>query len=256
MSLQPKIYADGYRMVMVYPATWTCEKCGFRWASRLKALDVNVVVSEEDENVCPQSNHEGCDGGVGQKAPEKHIIYRDRRCGVTWPGPRNPGYLCVFGQREDQSPTVYKQTDLLVEAEEENTERFFDKISAAMKKLHCTWLLADRSDKFDTVLYSLSHYMTKRNLAYQVLGMEDTGGFEEARPVVDDMIKNDQLSIPKGTILRGQSGRITPIDLHTKDRVGPEERFWAMNAMNFCVVSWVAYPWKKPGKQKPPDIRR
>jgi len=250
MSFQPKIYADKYRMVMVWPATWTCEGCGFRWSARLKALDVNVVVSGEDENRCEKCSH------FGVKTPERQVIYRDRRCGVTWPGANNPGYFVIFGQQDAPSPTVYKQTDMLVEAEEENMERFFDKLTAGIKKLYCTWVLCDRNAKHDHTLYSLADYIRKRHIKLQLLGVEDICGFEESRPIIDDMIKNDQLFIPTGTILRGQSGRLTPQDLHIRDRVGPEERFWAVNAMHYCVASWRAYPWKKPGKQEQPRIQR
>ena len=49
--LEPKIYAERHEMVMVFPPKWVCEgeTCGHRWAARLKALDVNVIVATTDD---------------------------------------------------------------------------------------------------------------------------------------------------------------------------------------------------------------
>ncbi len=249
-ALVPKIYGDKGRMVMVFPPKWVCQGCGHPWASRLKALDVNVIVPDTDENICPLC------GQPGSKQPEQQYEYRERRCGVTWPGPRNPGYVVVFGQRNEVSGFVYRQTDMLGEGEEDNMERFFDLIIEAMRKFHCTWLCCDRSEKYDTQLFAFGRHVAKRNFKIDIVDMSGIGGFEEARPIVDDMIRDDLLFIMKGSRLRQQSGRLTPVDLHTKDRVGPEERFWSVNAMHFVLVSWSVYPYRKEGKQQPPKIRR
>jgi hypothetical protein len=59
--------------------------------------------------------------------------------------------------------------------------------------------------------------------------------------LIKQRIMDDDLVVPKETILGRQVGSITPDDLRER----PEERFYSVMALVRVISSFEYYPWKK-----------
>jgi len=181
--------------------------------------------------------------------PPKLHIYLNRRCGLTWPTANNPGYYCLMGLLDEPTLSSIRPLRLINEGEFTDTARLWDRVTKVCKLMHCEWILADLRDEFYGLQLEFTNYVRRRRVeGLRLRDVSDISTFEMARPLIARRADTDTLAIPKHTILRKQLGMITPDDLRQVDYQQPEERFYAVHALNHVVTSYHMYPWHKPKK--------
>ena len=187
--------------------------------------------------------------------PDFQRIFKDRRMGVSWPGPNNPGYFCLMALQEhprrEDGRVAHR---LLNERETTDVEELFKAITIVCKRMKCAWVLADVSKKHDTIYAQFARWLRERSVDYfRLHDASDYGGIEEALSAMNDLIggpddpeERNALYVPTTTILGRQLSDINPEDLHLIDKTKVEERFYAAHAMSYVITSWQLYPFRKP----------
>ena len=171
-------------------------------------------------------------------------VFCDRRMGITFPGPNNTGYLCQFGLEDIETTMGYSPLVLLAERTGDDRDKFFDKIIGTASKWACYDLYAEITT--ESLERAFSVYCKSRNI--QGLRLFDTSewsDFNEAFPVIVARAKRGMLELGKNTILKGQYDSMRPEDIHTAERILPNERWYAVNALNHMILSYELFPIKK-----------
>lgn len=187
--------------------------------------------------------------------------YCDRRMGITWPGPMNPGYYCIFGL-EDWLDPVSHERRLVLLAEKEvpnNLDEFFSAFRNACV-VYSAWnvyALGTGAREFYFDAYSV--YAKKMGAwasNIRLNDISDLSSFEAGRSIASNRAKKRALVVPKGTVLRGQMEAVTPENCRTSEGMDPITRWYAAAAMNHVLVSHDFYPWVRPENHKPLYDRR
>lgn len=178
-------------------------------------------------------------------------IFNDRRAALTWPGPKNDGYFCIFGLQDvvthrDKAPLV-----LMVEGSFKDQDQMFSSIITHMRSLDCSKLYGDCSQEFRNNEIAFDRFVRRWNA--KGIGLYDTsefdgykssyGGFKAARAPIDEHGRDGLLKIHPNTQLASDLQVIQDDDYG----VGYTwERFPALNAFNYIIMSYVISPWEKP----------
>jgi len=184
----------------------------------------------------------------------------DRRCGFQWPTVENPGYFCILGLLDEPTMDGRVPRILLAEAESVVQDQFFEQMLAQCKKWGCKRLFGDLSNRWaahEAALYAFGRKRGVRGL--EVQNAVEFGDFEQARPVIRKYAKKHEdekqgalrcNSIAfkfADTIQQKQLSTMTPADFQGH----PEQRFYAVAALNYVLMSWEMFPWIKPSRDEP-----
>ena len=181
---------------------------------------------------------------------KSHLIkvYLDMRMGMTWPTATNPGYACIVGVLDEPHP-VYgiKPLELLGEVEEKDTKRYFETVAASAKHFCCDKLLADTSDEHVNMVISFTRFVRKnRTPNIRLINAKDFTGFEAARSIIERYNNKKHNAF----YIRPHRNPIIAKDLKTFDardlKGKPEEKYYALHALNHVLTSYNLYPWRKP----------
>ena len=178
--------------------------------------------------------------GKARRVDAYHVI----RAGISWPRPDSPGYYCIFGLKDERTFLNKKPLVLLDEDEQSTLDRFFERLVIRTKKYQCEMAFANLENNigFES---SLRRFVDERKM--EALLPRDSSEFENVTygtVLINQKLRNEELVIPKNSILARQVGSMTPDDL--KDR--PEERFYAVMAMLRVLGSFEYYPWRRNGR--------
>ena len=204
-----------------------------------------------------KDGHRHCVSISREGHPQELSVYNDRRCAVTFPTSHNTGYYCLFGLKDVITHRDKLPLQLLSEAESTDQNKIYDKLTVAMRKYHCTHVYADCSKDFQSSEVEFGRFLEKRGIKW--LSMYDASefegfnttyaGFEAARAPIDEQGRLGLLEIPERSILRRQLKDYSMED--TKQ--DPARRFYALNAFNHIIMSYVLSPWVSPGKSHAMD---
>ena len=182
-------------------------------------------------------------------------VFKDRRMGITFPGPNNTGYLCLFGLEDVETTMGYSPLVLLAERTESDRDKFFNKILGVSKRWSCSDLYADMDKTTESLERSFSSFFRGKNVrGVRLFDAGEWSDFQEALPAIVARARRGMLELGKKTILKGQYDGMTPDDLHTREQVLPNERWFAVNAMNHVVLSYELFP--VPKKKEPMIYKR
>lgn len=180
-------------------------------------------------------------------------VYLDRRCAMTFPTANNPGYFCLFGLKDVVTHRDKLPLKLLAEAQSPDQDRLFEKLVMACRKMNCPYVYADCDKDFRSSEVEFGRFLQRKNIRFMSLydasefeGFNSTyAGFEAARAPIDEYGRKGLLDIPRKSILFGQ------MDSMYSDTFGsnPAQRFYAVNAFNHLIMSYVLSPWERPGSE-------
>ena len=173
--------------------------------------------------------------------PRRVDAYHATRAGVSWPGADCPGYYCILGLKNEPSISQSPPIELLDEGELSILEKFYERMLLQGNRYRCESMFGNLEDN-EGFLDSLRRFVRERKLAMPRL--LDSSAFENLNfgiALIKQRLMDDELVVPKGSILGRQVGSITPDDL----REQPEERFYAVMALARVIGSFEYYRWEK-----------
>ena len=193
---------------------------------------------------------------TGTKA---EILFLDRRCGISWPTANRMGYASIWGLEDRRTALgASKPVVLLSEVVDKKSgegrvsrQIFFERILAACHKYHCEWLFADLGEKWEVIIARFDREVGKLRAKVRLYDCHDWLDVEKVRPVIDELIANRLIEIPRQTILYSEMRTFGPSDIRTQDGLSVEERYPAIMAMGAAVTSFDLYPYHKPAAAGP-----
>lgn len=173
--------------------------------------------------------------------PRRVDAYHATRAGVSWPGADCPGYYCILGLKNEPSISQSPPIELLDEGEHSILEKFYERMLLQSNRYRCERIFAKLEDN-EGYLASLRRFIRERKL--EMPRLLDSSVFENLNygvALIKQRLLDDELVVPKGSILGRQVGSITPDDLRERT----EERFYSVMALVRVISSFEYYPWKK-----------
>lgn len=134
--------------------------------------------------------------------PPVHAHFVDRRCGVVWPTTHRPGYFCIIGLEELAERPDWKKREkyatrrlsfplqFLVEGEDRDSQRFFEKLLAQLAQFHCRQVLAylDR----DGLAYGadcMAYFARRGRSDIEAFNVEDFSDIPRGKPLIDAKLR-------------------------------------------------------------------
>ena len=213
------------------------------------------------------------------KGPPVVYTYLDRRAGLSWPGPNNPGYFCLFGLLQERKQPTYGpggseksfmfQRALLAEFQHHDLDRLATSLIRVCTDSWCNWVAADMSDAMYSNWLEIAPLLARSRginvydvpLPPMTTATNAVRRLNKARAIrtdyehqeVDkDKISewHDKITFPLGPqILYPQGVAMTTSGIHTEDKIKPEERHYALAAMYRVIESYKMFPYTKPAPE-------
>ena len=168
----------------------------------------------------------------------------DIKGSLVWPTANSPAYYCIIGQskninRKGKLPLIF-----LGERARELPKDIFKLLKKDSRRLACfeffNDLLKENRDLI-TLFYDFCRYQRINNISLTKAPL--VGKFHLGARLLNEWINDNALQIPKGTILYKQLKQMQVPHAEVK----PEEKFFAVNALQFIIASVERQPWRGVG---------
>lgn len=172
------------------------------------------------------------------------LFCHDIKGSLVWPTANSPAYYCIIGQRKEINRKGKLPLIFLGERQAELPKGIFKMLKKDSKRLAChefyNDLLKENADLI-TLFYDFCRYQRIENISLVKAPL--VGKFHIGARLINEWINDDALQIPKGTILHNQLGKMQGSHLEEK----PQEKFYAVNALQFIAASVESQPWRGVG---------
>lgn len=182
-----------------------------------------------------------------ESAPNKKYTFIDRRAAVTWPSATSKGYTAIYGLYDEQ----YTPIVLLSERTFTDLDTMIDALYIDAIKYGCSRIFADLSDDYAPALKKLR--IKSRDLkpdTPRVYDSSEWNDMEQSIPILREYNDNEALVLPEKTQACREFSMLRPDAIHVTDRIQPQFRFPAYNALAQCAISWELFPYTKERKRR------
>lgn len=169
---------------------------------------------------------------------------RDIRGALVWPTVNSPGYFCIIAQHVHPNEQGKLPLRLLYEYEDELPNNVFkDLIDQARIYSCCTYYNDFRKENEDlrTLFYEYCKYQRVTNV--EIAKAPLVGKFYIGIKLIQEWVRGMALEVPEHTVLYRQ---LKSMHLPHLEDANPEERFYAVNALQFLIASAEKEPWTVP----------
>lgn len=184
---------------------------------------------------------------VIESAPNKKYVFIDRRSAVTWPSAKSKGYTAIYGLYDEQ----YTPIVLLSERKFTDLDKMIDALYIDAIKYGCSRIFADLSDDYSPALKKLR--IKSRDMkpgTPRVYDSSEWNDIEQSIPILREYNDNEALVLPEKTQVYREFSTLRPDSIHVTDRIHPQFRFPAYNALSQCAISWELFPYEKQRKRR------
>jgi len=159
--------------------------------------------------------------------------YRGVRCGLSWPTPVSPGYYCLVGQISTSNSMGKYPLRVLREGEDQILGPLFQKMGDDLGIFSGREVYSDLSERFRSYVTAIAHYL-KSERGAQGIRLKFAPfyqSFTHGVSLIKEWIKDEGLTIPKGTTVYTQLREIKTEDL----KGNPEDVFYAINGLRYVI---------------------
>lgn len=161
---------------------------------------------------------------------------RGVRVGLSWPGPNAPGFFVLVGQSIKRDITGEYPLRLLKEGQEQIPSELYEKMANEMGIFYTEEIYTDTSETFRSYVLNFTTFKRQERKRQQLFLKPAPfyQDFSHGLWTIRGRVSKDGIHIPKDSVTYNQLKSITSADL----KQGPEERFFAINALRYVVGSF------------------
>jgi len=167
-------------------------------------------------------------------------ICKDIRGAIVWPTIHSPAYYCIFAQMNDINLKAKLPLRFLTEYENPLPTQMFKQLLKDARRLECYEFYIDHKKENHDFVALLNDYCRYHRISRIALRKAPlVGKFYVGIKLLQEWVNDKGIEVHDDTTLKTQLKTIATVNLEEK----PEEKFYAINAMQFLVGSVEKDPW-------------
>jgi len=175
--------------------------------------------------------------------PDSMFFAKDIRGALVWPTAEAPGYYCILAQRTNLNEKGKLPLVFLTEFQSNLPKETFQQLKKDALKYACGQFYNDfkkENGDYRELFYDFCRYQRIANI--ELIKAPLSGKIHIGAALITQWILDKALEIKDSTTLLNQVKMMQVSDLQQK----PEDKFFAVNALQMLIVSLEKEPWTAP----------